>query len=79
VRDVDSTVSIETYSVIYRSWLLLVADLHLFALDQPDLNWDNHEVREAIHDMMRFWLEKGLMGLESQLTPMALRITFNDS
>ncbi|WP_309863821.1 glycoside hydrolase family 13 protein [Desmospora profundinema] len=36
--------------------------LHLFSRKQPDLNWENPEVREAIYDMMRWWLEKGIDG-----------------
>ncbi|NOV02294.1 glycoside hydrolase family 13 protein [Paenibacillus planticolens] len=35
---------------------------HSFAVEQPDLNWENPEVREAIYAMMRFWLEKGIDG-----------------
>lgn len=37
--------------------------LHLYAPDQPDLNWDNDECREAIYkDTMRFWLDRGVDG-----------------
>ncbi|KAJ9629104.1 hypothetical protein H2204_009044 [Knufia peltigerae] len=36
--------------------------LHLFAPEQPDLNWDNPEVREAVHDVVRFWLDRGVDG-----------------
>jgi oligo-1,6-glucosidase len=37
--------------------------LHLFAKEQPDLNWENAETREAIYDSsMRFWLERGVNG-----------------
>jgi oligo-1,6-glucosidase len=37
--------------------------LHLFAPEQPDLNWENPETREAIHhSAMRFWLDKGVDG-----------------
>jgi oligo-1,6-glucosidase len=36
--------------------------LHLFAMEQPDLNWANPEVRNAVYDMMRFWLDKGIDG-----------------
>jgi oligo-1,6-glucosidase len=37
--------------------------LHLFASEQPDLNWENEETREAIYDSaMRFWLDKGVDG-----------------
>ncbi|MGM7703141.1 glycoside hydrolase family 13 protein [Pseudalkalibacillus sp. Hm43] len=35
---------------------------HSFAVEQPDLNWRNPEVREAIFDMMKFWLDKGIDG-----------------
>lgn len=36
--------------------------LHLFATGQPDLNWENPEVRAAVHDVMRFWLDRGVDG-----------------
>jgi alpha-glucosidase len=36
--------------------------LHSFDVRQPDLNWSNQEVREAIKDVMRFWLNKGVDG-----------------
>ncbi|KAK3374889.1 alpha-glucosidase [Podospora didyma] len=37
--------------------------LHLFAKEQPDLNWENEECRKAIYDSaMRFWLDKGVDG-----------------
>ena len=36
--------------------------LHLFAPEQPDLNWENPAVRDEIVDIMRFWLEKGVSG-----------------
>ncbi|KAK2732196.1 maltase [Colletotrichum kahawae] len=37
--------------------------LHLFAKEQPDLNWENPETREAIYEnAMRFWLHKGVDG-----------------
>jgi oligo-1,6-glucosidase len=36
--------------------------LHLFDRKQPDLNWQNPAVRSAIHDMMRWWLERGVDG-----------------
>lgn len=35
---------------------------HSFAVEQPDLNWENPEVREEIHRMMRYWLELGIDG-----------------
>ncbi len=36
--------------------------LHLFAAKQPDLNWENPEVRHAVYDMMRWWLDRGIDG-----------------
>ncbi|KAH6660876.1 alpha amylase [Truncatella angustata] len=37
--------------------------LHLYAPDQPDLNWENPECREAIYkETMRFWLDRGVDG-----------------
>ncbi|WP_341954094.1 alpha-glucosidase [Salinibacterium sp. TMP30] len=36
--------------------------LHLFSKKQPDLNWENREVREAIYSMMRWWLDRGVDG-----------------
>jgi oligo-1,6-glucosidase len=35
---------------------------HSFAAEQPDLNWENPEVREEIYKIMRFWLDKGIDG-----------------
>ncbi|EQB00957.1 alpha-amylase family glycosyl hydrolase [Sphingobium sp. HDIP04] len=35
---------------------------HAFLADQPDLNWRNPEVRAAMHDILRFWLDKGVDG-----------------
>ena len=35
---------------------------HAFLAQQPDLNWRNPAVREAIYDVMRFWLAKGVDG-----------------
>lgn len=36
--------------------------LHLFSTRQPDLNWDNPQVREHVYDMMNWWCEKGIDG-----------------
>ena len=36
--------------------------LHLFSRKQPDLNWENQEVREALYDMVNWWLDKGIDG-----------------
>ncbi|WBB57282.1 glycoside hydrolase family 13 protein [Verrucosispora sp. WMMD573] len=36
--------------------------LHLFDTAQPDLNWDNPEVRAEFLDVLRFWLDRGVNG-----------------
>ena len=36
--------------------------LHIFDHTQPDLNWDNAEVREEFTDIFRFWLDRGVDG-----------------
>ncbi len=36
--------------------------LHLFAPEQPDLNWDDLEVRAEFADVLRFWLDRGVDG-----------------
>jgi alpha-glucosidase len=36
--------------------------LHTFLKEQPDLDWRNPAVREAMHDVLRFWLDRGVDG-----------------
>jgi oligo-1,6-glucosidase len=36
--------------------------LHLFSRKQPDLNWENPEVRRAIYEMMNWWVDRGIDG-----------------
>ncbi|MDO4478297.1 MAG: alpha-glucosidase [Lachnospiraceae bacterium] len=36
--------------------------LHMFAKEQPDLNWENPVLRRKLFDMVNWWLEKGLAG-----------------
>ena len=36
--------------------------LHMFAKEQPDLNWENPVVRQKLYDMVNWWLDKGLSG-----------------
>lgn len=36
--------------------------LHLFSKKQPDLNWEKSDVRQAVYDMMNFWIDKGIGG-----------------
>ena len=43
--------------------------LHIFAVKQPDLNWDNPKVREEVYGLMRFWLDKGVDGFRMDVIP----------
>lgn len=47
--------------------------LHSFLEEQPDLNWQNPEVEEAMLDVMRFWLERGVDGLRMDVVFYALK------
>ncbi|MGF1617688.1 MAG: glycoside hydrolase family 13 protein [Acidimicrobiia bacterium] len=47
------------------AWTRLPDDewyLHLFDPSQPDLNWENPEVRQEFEDILRFWLDRGASG-----------------
>lgn len=44
--------------------------LHVFSRKQPDLNWENPEVRAAVHDMMRWWLDRGVDGFRMDVINM---------
>jgi alpha-glucosidase len=37
--------------------------LHLFAEDQPDLNWNHPDVRREFEDILRFWFDRGAAGI----------------
>ena len=41
--------------------------LHLYAKEQPDLNHDNPKVREALKDVMRYWLDMGVDGFREDV------------
>lgn len=43
--------------------------LHSFHVAQPDLNWSNPDVRDAIKDVMRFWLDRGVDGFRVDAVP----------
>ena len=42
---------------------------HRFFSHQPDLNWDNPEVKEAMFQVMEYWLERGLDGFRADAVP----------
>jgi alpha-glucosidase len=41
--------------------------LHLFLAEQPDLNWANPEVEAAMHDSLRYWLDRGVDGFRADV------------
>lgn len=48
--------------------------LHLFSKKQPDLNWENPNVRKEIYEMMRFWLDKGVDGFRMDVINMISKV-----
>ena len=44
--------------------------LHIFSTKQPDLNWENPEVRQDVFDMMRWWLDRGVDGFRMDVINM---------
>ena len=44
--------------------------LHIFSPKQPDLNWENPEVRQAIYEMMRWWVDRGIDGFRMDVINM---------
>ncbi|MGX7194481.1 glycoside hydrolase family 13 protein [Enterococcus moraviensis] len=48
--------------------------LHLFSEKQPDLNWENPNVRDAIYDMMNFWINKGIGGFRMDVIDLVGKI-----
>lgn len=44
--------------------------LHLFSKKQPDLNWDNPNVRKEVFDMMTWWCDKGIDGFRMDVISM---------
>ena len=47
--------------------------LHLFLKEQPDLNWRNPEVRDAMLDAMRFWFDRGVDGFRIDVLWLAIK------
>ena len=44
--------------------------LHLFSRKQPDLNWEQPAVRQAVYSMMRWWLDRGVDGFRMDVVNM---------
>lgn len=53
--------------------------LHLFSRKQPDLNWENEDVRTALYDMVNWWLDKGIDGFRvDAISHIKKDLTFSD-
>ncbi|HIT67858.1 MAG TPA: alpha,alpha-phosphotrehalase [Candidatus Merdisoma merdipullorum] len=52
--------------------------LHLFHVTQPDLNWDNENVRKELQKVIRFWMEKGVKGFRFDVVNLISKSCFAD-
>lgn len=52
--------------------------LHLFDVTQPDLNWDNEEVRKEIQKIVKFWMAKGVEGFRFDVVNLISKGEFKD-
>ncbi|MGK5678201.1 glycoside hydrolase family 13 protein [Actinoplanes sp. URMC 104] len=48
--------------------------LHLFSTKQPDLNWENPAVRQAVYAMMNWWLDRGIDGFRMDVINMISKV-----
>ncbi len=54
--------------------------LHLFTPKQPDLNWENPELRKEVYELMCFWLDKGVDGFRMDVFSLfSKKQSFHDS
>lgn len=54
--------------------------LHLFSRKQPDLNWENPQLRNEVNQLMKFWLDKGVDGLRLDvISAISKRTDFPDT
>ena len=52
--------------------------LHLFDVTQPDLNWDNEEVRQELQKVIRFWMGKGVKGFRFDVVNLISKSVYED-
>ncbi|MBO3090229.1 alpha-glucosidase [Cellulomonas dongxiuzhuiae] len=52
--------------------------LHLFSRKQPDLNWENPQVRQAVYAMMRWWLDRGVDGFRMDVINLISKVVAED-
>lgn len=53
--------------------------LHLFSKKQPDLNWENEQVRDEIYQMMNWWLDKGVDGFRMDVISLISKRDYKDT
>lgn len=52
--------------------------LHLFDVSQPDLNWDNEDVRKEMQEIVQFWMGKGVKGFRFDVVNLISKEAFED-
>ncbi len=52
--------------------------LHLFSAKQPDLNWENPEVRQAVYAMMNWWVDRGVDGFRMDVINLISKRNLDD-
>jgi oligo-1,6-glucosidase len=52
--------------------------LHLFSPKQPDLNWENPEVRRAVYEMMKWWVDRGVDGFRMDVINLISKYELGD-
>jgi oligo-1,6-glucosidase len=53
--------------------------LRLFTSKQPDLNWENDNVRREVYDVMKFWLDKGIDGFRMDVISLISKRGYEDT
>jgi len=53
--------------------------LRLFTSKQPDLNWENDDVRMEVYDVMKFWLDKGIDGFRMDVISLISKRGYEDT
>lgn len=52
--------------------------LHVFDVSQPDLNWENEEVRKELQNVIKFWMKKGVKGFRFDVINLISKAEFTD-
>jgi oligo-1,6-glucosidase len=52
--------------------------LHLFSPKQPDLNWENPQMRHAVYDMMNWWMDRGVDGFRMDVITLISKMLNSD-